>query len=69
MGDTYKMITLVGTSAESYEDAINGAIKSADDSLRNLNWFEVKEFRGRVEDGKVAEFQATIMIGFKVDGS
>jgi len=69
MGDTYKMITLVGTSAESYEDAINGAIKTAGDTVRNLNWFEVTEFRGRIEDGKVAEFQASIMIGFKVEGS
>ena len=69
MGDTYKMITLVGTSKESYEDAIKGAIKDAADSVRNLNWFEVKELRGRLDDGKVAEFQAKVMIGFKVEGS
>jgi len=69
MGDTYKMITLVGTSDKSYEDAINGAIKTASDTVRNLNWFEVKEFRGRIDDGKVAEFQATILAGFKVEGS
>ncbi len=69
MGDTYKMITLVGTSSESYEDAINGAVKTASDTVRNLNWFEVKEFRGRVQDGKVSEFQATILVGFKVEGA
>ncbi len=69
MGDTYKMITLVGTSAESYEDAINGALETASETVRNLNWFEVKEFRGRVADGKAAEFQATIMVGFKVEGA
>ena len=69
MGDTYKMITLVGTSGESYEDAINSAVKTASDTVRNLNWFEVKEFRGRLEDGKVAEYQATILVGFKVEGS
>ena len=69
MGDTYKMITLVGTSEESYEDAIDGAIKDAADSVRGLNWFEVKELRGRLDDGKVAEFQAKIQIGFKVEGS
>ena len=69
MGDTYKMITLVGTSAEYYEDAINGAVKTAGDTVRNLNWFEVKEFRGRVQDGEVSEFQATILVGFKVEGA
>jgi flavin-binding protein dodecin len=67
MGDTYKMITLVGTSEESYEDAVKGAIKSADATVRNLNWFEVKELRGRLQDGEVAEFQAKVEIGFKVE--
>ena len=69
MGDTYKMITLVGTSEESYEDAVKGAIKSADATVRNLNWFEVKELRGRLQDGEVAEFQAKVEIGFKVEAS
>ncbi len=69
MGDTYKMITLVGTSKDSYSDAIRGAVKTAGDTVRNLNWFEVTEFRGRIEDGEVAEFQAKIQIGFKVEGS
>jgi len=69
MGDTYKIITLVGTSEDSYEDAIRGAIKDAADSVRNLNWFEVKELRGRLKDGNVAEFQAKVQIGFKVEGS
>ena len=59
----------MGTSEESYEDAIKGAIKDATDTVRNLNWFEVKELRGRLEDGKVAEFQAKVQIGFKVEGS
>ena len=69
MGNTYKMITLVGTSEDSYSDAIHSAVKTAGDTVRNLNWFEVTEFRGRIEDGKVAEFQAKIQIGFKVEGS
>lgn len=68
MGDTYKMITLVGTSDESYEDAIDSAIRDASATIRNLNWFEVKELRGRLADGEVAEFQATIQVGFKVEG-
>jgi flavin-binding protein dodecin len=67
MADTYKMITLVGTSEKSYEDAVKGAIKSADATVRNLNWFEVKELRGRLQDGEVAEFQAKVEIGFKVE--
>lgn len=68
MGDTYKMITLVGTSEKSYEDAIRNAVKDAAATVRNLNWFEVKEFRGKLADNEVAEFQAKIQVGFKVEG-
>lgn len=69
MGKTYKKITLVGTSDKSYEDAIQSAIADAGETVRNLNWFEVVELRGRIEDGKAAEFQATIQIGFKIETS
>jgi flavin-binding protein dodecin len=69
MGDTYKMITLVGTSEKSYEDAIRNAVKDAGGTVRNLNWFEVKEFRGKLTDNEVAEFQAKIQVGFKVEGA
>ena len=69
MSKTYKKITLVGTSEKSYEDAIQSAIADAGETVRNLNWFEVVELRGRIEDGKAAEFQATIQIGFKIEAS
>lgn len=67
MSKTFKMVQLVGTSEESYEAAISGAIKDASASLRNLAWYEVQEFRGRIEDAKVAEYQVKILVGFKVE--
>jgi flavin-binding protein dodecin len=67
MGKTFKMVHLVGTSATSYEDAIRNAVADASKSLRHLGWFEVEEMRGRVEDGKVVEYQVKIQVGFKVD--
>ncbi len=63
----YKMVELVGTSKDSYEKAIEGAVERAAKTLHNLDWFEVKELRGRVSDGKVSEFQAKLNIGFKLD--
>jgi flavin-binding protein dodecin len=69
MSGTFKLVTLVGTSADSYEQAIKSAIQDASASLRNLRWFEVKELRGRITDGGVAEFQAKIQAGFKVEES
>lgn len=68
MSKTFKMVTLVGTSADSYEDAIRGAVKDASASLRNLAWYEVSEMRGRIDGNTVAEFQVKIQVGFRVEG-
>lgn len=67
MSDTFKMVTVVGTSTESYEAAIDSAVADAAGTLRQLGWFEVKELRGRIDDGKVAEFQVKVEIGFRVE--
>jgi len=67
MGKTFKMVHLVGTSDRSYEDAIRNAVADASASLRHLAWFEVEEMRGRIDDGKVVEFQVKLHVGFKVE--
>jgi flavin-binding protein dodecin len=67
MSPTFKMVTVVGTAAGSYEDAIQNAITDASASLRNLSWFEVQELRGKIADGKVAEYQAKVQVGFRVE--
>lgn len=67
MSNTYKMVTVVGTSPESYEAAIANALSDATATVRNLSWFEVQEQRGRIADGKVAEYQIKLQIGFRVE--
>jgi flavin-binding protein dodecin len=52
----YKVVELVGSSPTSIEDAIQTAIKRADETLRNLRWFEVIQDRGHVEDGEVRHY-------------
>lgn len=64
---TYSVTELVGTSSESVGDAIRTAIRTAHGSLRNLDWFEVENIRGSIEDGEVSEFQAMIKVGFRYD--
>lgn len=64
---TYKKIELVGTSATSFDDAANNAVKRAAATTRGLAWFEVTELRGAVKDGAVAEYQVTLKIGLHVD--
>lgn len=63
----YRVTEIVGTSTISSDDAIKGAVTRANKSLRNVDWFEVKETRGHVENGEIAHFQVTLKIGFKLD--
>lgn len=63
----YKKIELVGTSPDSIEDAIDNAIARANETVRNIRWFEVLETRGVVQDGEVAGYQVTIKIGFTLE--
>lgn len=64
---TYKVLEIVGSSEISIEDAIQGAIGKAGETIRNLDWFEVIETRGHIVDGKVAHFQVTMKIGFTLE--
>ena len=63
----YKSIELTGSSPFSIEDAVNGAIAKASESLRNIQWFNIVETRGHVKDGKVAHWQVTLKIGFTLE--
>jgi flavin-binding protein dodecin len=64
---TYKLIELVGVSGNSIEEAIQNAIARANQTLKNLDWFEVIEVRGMIQDGKVNEFQVKIKVGFRLN--
>jgi flavin-binding protein dodecin len=63
----YKLIELVGSSNTSIEDAVQNAVTRAQATIRNVRWFEVKEMRGMVEDGRVAHFQVRLNVGFTLD--
>ncbi|QSA96929.1 dodecin [Methylococcus sp. EFPC2] len=63
----YKVIEIVGSSTVSTDDAIRAAVDKAGQSIRHLNWFEVVETRGHIQDGKVAHFQVTLKIGFRIE--
>ncbi|TAP43421.1 dodecin [Arthrobacter sp. S39] len=62
---TYSITEIVGTSEEGVDAAVRNGIAEAAKSLRNLDWFEVKEIRGHLEDGKVADWQVRIKLGFR----
>jgi hypothetical protein len=66
--NVYKIIEVVGSSENSIEDAIEKAVARAATTIHEIRWFEVKETRGHVENGRVAHYQVTLRIGFTLMG-
>ena len=63
----YSVSEIVGSSTESIDDAIRGAVSRASKTLHNLDWFEVTDMRGRIEDDGGCRFQVTLKLGFRLD--
>lgn len=64
---TYRVTEIVGTSPESLQQAIRNGVARANETIRNLEWFEVSEIRGQIADGDVAHFQVGLKVGFRLD--
>lgn len=67
MDHVYKQVELTGSSKVSIQDAIETAVARSSETIREMRWFQVTETRGHIEDGKVAHWQVTVKIGFRVD--
>ena len=67
MSNVYKKIELVGSSRDGVDDAIRRAIHKAGETMRNLDWFEVKEIRGWIQEGEPQHTQVTIQVGFRLE--
>lgn len=65
--NVYKVIELAGSSSNSSDEAIENAISKAAKTLNNLDWFEVMETRGHIQNGKVAHYQVKLKVGFRLD--
>jgi hypothetical protein len=66
--DTYKITEIAGTSPDGVTDAMRSGVARAGQTLRNIDWIEVRSIRGHVEDGEIAHFQVEMRIGFKLEG-
>lgn len=65
-GHVYKIVELVGSSPDGVDAAVRNAVNRASKTLKNLDWFEVREIRGNLRDGDIAWFQVKVGIGFQV---
>ncbi len=61
----YKVITLIGTSTESWEQAAASAVKVAQKTLRGLRIAEVKELDMQIEKGKPINYRAKVKVSFE----
>ena len=65
----YKVVEIVGTSHQGIDDAIRNAIETSAQTIRHISWFEVVKTTGHVVDGKVAHFQVTLKVGFRIEAA
>lgn len=65
--NVYSVSEIVGSSAESIDDAVKSAVGRASKTLHNLDWFEVNGIRGRIEGDSRITFQVTLKVGFRLD--
>jgi len=64
---TYRVTEIVGSAPEGVDQAIRNGVRRASETLRNLDWFEVTEIRGHLEQGEVGHVQVTMKVGFRLD--
>ena len=66
--DTYKITEIAGTSPDGVTEAMRSGVARAAQTLRNVDWIEVRSIRGHVQNGEIAHFQVEMRIGFKLEG-
>jgi hypothetical protein len=63
----YRVTEIVGSSPDGVDQAVRNAIARASQTLRNLDWFEVVNIRGHINEGQIAHVQVTVKVGFRLD--
>jgi flavin-binding protein dodecin len=63
----YKTVEITGSSTQGVQQAIDNAVAKAAETLRQLEWFEVVSSRGHIDDGRIAHYQVTLKIGFRLE--
>jgi flavin-binding protein dodecin len=64
---TYRVTEIVGSSPDGVDQAIRNAVNRASQTLHGLDWFEVTQIRGHLQDGEVGHVQVTMKVGFRLD--
>jgi flavin-binding protein dodecin len=65
--NVYRVTEIVGSSHEGVDHAIRNAVSRASRTVRNLDWFEVTQVRGHIENGEIAHYQVGLKVGFRIE--
>jgi flavin-binding protein dodecin len=65
--NVYKTVQVTGSSTMSSDDAVQTALERASKTIHNLRWFKVTETRGYIKDGKIANWQVSVDLGFALE--
>jgi flavin-binding protein dodecin len=68
-GGVVKVIELVGSSPNSFSDAVRNAVKTANESLRNIQGVDVISSNATVENGQLTNYKVQCKIAFLIEGS
>jgi flavin-binding protein dodecin len=63
----YRVTEIVGTSPDSVDAAIRNGVNRANETIRQLDWFEVTQIRGNLQEGHVEYFQVGLKVGFRLE--
>lgn len=64
---TYRVTEIVGSSTDGLDAAIRNGITRASQTLRDLDWFEVTEIRGHIENNQIEHYQVGLKVGFRLE--
>lgn len=67
MNHTYRLTEIVGTSPEGIDAAVRNGLARAAQTLRHVDWFEVTEIRGYLDEGEIRYFQVGMKVGFRLE--
>lgn len=59
-----RVTKIVGSSPNSWQEAVNEALKRANKTLRNLTGLQLLEQKAKIENGKIVEYRATLEVTF-----
>jgi flavin-binding protein dodecin len=63
----FKKVTLIGSSTESFDHAVDNAVDRAEDTLDKVHWVEVEEMGVEIASADNREYQAEVEVAFELE--